>query len=281
MNTVVVGAIHRYGWEQVKHWWMSLKACGFEGEIHMLCYEVDERTRAQLVKRGVTVHECELTHPQVVISRFRDLAQVARQFGIDQWVVFADVGDLVFQRSPDEFLNGMQCKCKHIVTASEGVRFEGNRWMRQNLLDSFPEYYDMLLEREYYNAGSVAARAFEWTILAEEIYKMCIRKPMAVSHDQTAMNIILQTRQIAPVLFTGPQDGWCFSGASSMFAKTEDRANYRYAAGKVRGGQLSMPSPGNLVSVVPVMFHHYTRDRRVAAAVRQRVEDDFGNWRKR
>lgn len=276
MKTIIVGAVQGYEWKKIEPWFRSLRLTGFDGEVHLMIYGY-ARASSALAKitrtaqrEGVNLHECTMTAKQVVVSRFNDLAKLCGLFDEQAWVIFPDVGDIVFQRNPDEFLARIQ-KDKRIVVASEGVSFSGNRWVRENLEHSFPEHYDALIGETLYNAGSVAARAGTWMRLAADVYWMSMSKAQATSHDQAALNILLRSERYKDhVLFTRANDGWCFNGASSIFAKPEDRVNYLERWPELIDGKCYVEAG------LAVMFHHYTRDVGTKRRVLKRLET--GTW---
>lgn len=255
MNTIVVGAVGRYDWKRIFPWWKSLKMTGFQGEIHMLVYEVDSITLRKMQEAGIIVHLCKLQAKQIVVGRFHDLAELCKTFAPDDWVVFPDVGDIVFQMNPADFLAKVDADVS-IVVASEGIRFKGNQWALHNLLESFPEHYANMHWRKLYNAGSVAAKAGWFHILASETYELCMTKPDAKSHDQAAMNIVLREdhKYNFETLWLDANEGWCFCAASSIFAKPEDKPGYYEAPPVIKDGKCYVEAG------LSVMFHHYTRD---------------------
>lgn len=276
MKTIIVGAVQGYDWKKIEPWLRSLRLTGFDGDVHLLIYGYSRSSSAlarisRFAQRaGVILHECTMTAKQVVVSRFNDLAKLCVTFNEQAWVIFPDVGDIVFQKNPDEFLGRIE-KDKRIVVASEGVRFSGNRWVRENLENSFPEHYDAMIGETLYNAGSAAAKAGTWMKLAADVYWMSMAKAHASSHDQAAMNILLRDDRYRDyVLFTRANDGWCFNGASSMFAKTDDRVNYLERWPELIDGKCYVEAG------LAVMFHHYTRDAGTKARVLRRLES--GTW---
>lgn len=262
----VIGAAHNYHWNVLEPWWKSLKASHFTGDIHLMCYNIAPNTLKRLKQVGIqTTRYGAMTHPQVVISRFGDLVPILKALPPDRWVILSDVSDIVFQYNPMHYLANVR---KDIVVAHEGVVFSGNHWTDNNLMNSFPKLYDQLKDSYFYNAGSIAGRAGILAQLCDSIYKMCQSNHGARNHDQAAMNWIIRHQPFVDrTLFTGPNDGWCFCAASSIMAKPEDSMNYQGKPVKIVGGWC-MVKPG----LRTCMFHHYNRDKRIAADVLKIVE---------
>lgn len=270
-NVVIIGAIHKLIWNDIQHWYRSLNLTGFNGDIHMMCYDIDVGTIRLLEQNGIIVHNFELTSPQVVIDRFRDLPKVLKDIPAKQWVVFPDVSDIVFQYNPVTFLSSVQDYS--LVVAHEGVKFQGNKWMLNNLRTSFPAWANMLKDKYFYNAGSIAARTSTFMNLASEIYLMCTSQATkgSTSHDQTAMNIILYDQYLRDALLTGPNDLWAFNGASSLFSTDqEDKANYKGKPVRIANGWCF-----NNDTKKPCILHHYTRISTYRAQVQMRVDRQF------
>jgi hypothetical protein len=196
------------------------------------------------------------------------------------------VGDIVFQYDPRKFLlfetfAWIPVKdpesivpvgvSQSIVVASEGVKFKDNRWTRDNLRMSFPDFYDYMCELPFYNAGSFAAKAGILRDLAHETFAICMTKSDCRSHDQAALNILLQSAKYRDqTLFTGPNDTWCYCAASSMFASPEDAKGFRDNLPVVRNGKCYVKG-----EYLTCMFHHYIRDRETTRQVRRWVEREY------
>lgn len=267
-DMVIVGAIHTYRWDSIVNWWKSLIATGFTGELHMMCYGIDTQTRSRLQQYKFNVHVNKLEGKQVVVDRFRDLAKLLENFG-DRWVLFPDVGDLVFQWNPISFLSTVK---QDIVVAHEGVTFSQNRWMMNNLETSFPSYVKQLRDKYFYNAGTMAARANIFKELAEKIYDLSVNEAEteAKSHDQTAANILLYQKHFSRrTLFLGPNDMWAYNAASSMFAEQEDAQHYKFELPTIKNGRCITGD------IIPCMFHHYPRNKEISRQVRNRVNFDY------
>lgn len=266
-KVLIVGSIHNYGWDRVRLWWESLIAVNFKGQIHMLVYGDHGVVRA-LRRKNVIVHQCQLTHPQVVVSRFLDLAELCKTLPKDLWVISSDVSDIVFQWDPAIFLDSVE---ENIVVASEGIRHDGNEWVVKNFNEAFPEYWKNLKDKQLYNAGSVAARAGVMAEFAQEIYDLSMQRPHFRSHDQAAMNILLnEERYKKQTLFVDVNGPWCFCAASSMLAKPQDKKNYLGKPVTVKNG-VCYTKPNTMVC----MFHHYDRDPILATSVRNHVHQEY------
>lgn len=264
-KVVVVGAVRNYRFRDIEPWYKSLRASGFTGQIHMLCYGLDMTTLKALEDHGIHTHLCSLDNEQLVIRRFRDIANISKQFPDSTWIVFADVGDIVFQSNPEVYLDTIP-EDKSILVSSEGVLFKSNKWAKENLERSFPDKPE-LMDEFIYNAGSIAVRAETMRRFGRDIYNMCKERPQARAHDQAAMNLLIRDSYRKDTIFEDPLDGWCYNGASSAFAKPEDRAGYLFQIPLIdKEGKCYLED-----QKMPVLFHHYARDPVLARRVRSWV----------
>ena len=264
---IIVGALSGYHWDMVETWWRSIKLTVNNSEVHCLLYK-DKGAEKELKRRGVVVHKCQLTHPQVVVSRFLDLAKLCRVIKGNPFIIFTDMSDLIFQRDPNRFLETVN---QSIVVASEGVSFAGNKWANKNLSTSFPEHYKLLKGKDIYNAGSIAVKAKTMAILAEEVYTMCMNRPKAENHDQAALNYLIQTKYKEDTLFTDVNGPWCFNAASSLTASNGlDRRNYSGKPVHIKSGKLY-----NDDGTMPCMFHHWNRRRELNREVKHFIYKEF------
>jgi hypothetical protein len=255
MKTIVVGAAHNYEWDNIKHWWMSLRLAGFDGDVHLFTYNDNWRLKNILRQVEIYEHRRNPSFGQAVIDRFYDVTDLMRDIDPETWVILTDTSDIVFQYDPNRFLAGVE---QDIVVASEGVRFERNAWTLGNLATSFPNLLQQMKKLYYYNAGSMACKAGVLRDLGKAVYAMCDSNRYARNHDQAALNYLLQLdpEYKARTLFTGPDDLWCYCAASSMFAKPQDSASFEGKLPIVRNGKCYVHGGKELTC----MFHHYTRD---------------------
>jgi hypothetical protein len=68
---LLIGAADLYTAADVRPWMMSARASGFEGDIYLICYRVDESVYAECVKHNVEVYQVEHTPYGVPIQHAR------------------------------------------------------------------------------------------------------------------------------------------------------------------------------------------------------------------
>lgn len=266
-DLVIVGAIDRVGKSHLKPWLRSIQIAGYRGDLAMLCYREDAIAQKMLRQHHVEVRECQHDR-HVVVDRFRDVAQLARELPPATWVVMLDVTDIVMQLDPTEWL-ARHATEHEIVVGSEAIRIKDQWWVDANLRDVFPEFYEQTREHLLYNAGSFAARASAMAQLAQDVWNLCCSRPYTKNNDQDAFNYLLHTDRYRDRVLFAPQGlGWCANVAATVceppdkgaaFA-TEPLATIDHGTCRVEHG------------VVPCFLHHYTRNKDWSRQVTRRIE---------
>ena len=265
-KAMIISASWNRTWKQIETWHNSIVKSGFTGEIQMIDMGNPYETGKRMDEAGILVsHWMPFYKRPAIVERFDALSKIISKSKLpdEEWVIFTDSDDVVFQRNPSDYLRTIPLYCS-IVAASEGVHFEDNRWAKDNLLKSFPAHYESMAKHFYYNAGSIAVRAGLLPVLCKDIVDLCDTQPLANKHDQASFNILLtQEKYKNQSYLVAPDDGWAFCGASSLFGSSlADRKGYKYRLPYMDSG-LCRTSLG----AIPVIFHHYTRNSTIAAQV--------------
>jgi hypothetical protein len=247
-----------------------MKLQHMDPDFHMIVRRVDGESRRIMDSLGISLTEIAETNFQVVVDRFMALSDLCYEFDPSDWVIACDMTDIVFQRDAMEFLNTVPDD-KRIVVASECIEFQYQWWAGPNMLQSFPEHWSTMKDKTLYNAGSIAGRAGDLAELACEIYEMCIKKPTAKGHDQAAMNILLQSDKYRDrTLFTRANDGWCYCMASTWMAREREKKWLNEPLCRFMGHVCVTEN-----NTIPVMLHHYNRDKRIDLIVRRAIDEEY------
>jgi len=267
MATHVTGSMDRLGPRDVEHFLKSLWVAGHTGCVTMMVRNLTARTRRWLEQAGVDTREVHGSRLQIVVDRFKTLADYCDELDPDDWVLAVDTTDIVFQRHPCGFLNTVP-RDKRIIVASECIQFQFNWWTSRNMVESYPEHWRTMKDELLYNAGSIAGRASDLGELARDVYEMSLTRPHAKGHDQAAMNILLRTPKYRDrTLFARANDGWCYCMASTWCASEHERRWLQEPLCRFNG-HVCVTENGT----IPVMLHHYNRDKRINRIVRKAVE---------
>lgn len=227
MKDIVIGAITNYSFDKIKHWVNSLDSSGFDGTKILLCYNISYDVVEELVKRNYTVFgfkknddQRRLEYPKpnfnICLDRFIHIwhflhnIQDKEQY---RYVIATDVGDVIFQTNPSEWLEKNIGK-KEINVGSECIQYKNEDWNKQNMQLSFgPLIYDNMQDKLVYNAGAIAGKFDSFIDLCKTIYLTCGASPVHVTGgggpDQAALNVLLNTEAYRKITnFAKSQDGW-------------------------------------------------------------------------
>ncbi len=227
MKDIVIGAITKYNWDQVKCWVNSLDQSGFEGTKVLLCYDISYELAEELSKRNYTIfafkkndEEKRLEYPKenwnICLERFLHIWYfLSKLQNKDQYryVIATDVGDVIFQSNPSEWLE-KNIGNKKINVGSECIQYKNEEWNKQNMYLSFgPLVYEHMQDKLVYNAGAIAGEFESFIDLCHNIFLACGGSPVNVpgggAADQSALNILLSMKHFSEITnFAKSSDGW-------------------------------------------------------------------------
>jgi hypothetical protein len=227
MKDIVIGAITKYNWDQVKCWVNSLDQSGFNGTKVLLCYNISYDVVEELTKRNYTVfgfkrndEEKQLEYTKenfnICVDRFLHIWYFLNKLqNKDQYryVIATDVGDVIFQSNPSDWLENNIGK-KQINVGSECIQYKNEEWNKQNMYLSFgPLMYEHMQDKLVYNAGAIAGKFDSFIDLCKTIYLTSGGAPVHVpgggGPDQAALNVLLNTKPFSDIThFAKSQDGW-------------------------------------------------------------------------
>jgi hypothetical protein len=227
MKDVVIGAITKYNWDQVKCWVNSLDQSGFDGTKILLCYDISYELAEELTKRNYTIfafkkndEEKRLEYPKenwnICLERFLHIwyflskLQNKEQY---RYVIATDVGDVIFQSNPSEWLE-KNIGNKQLNVGSECIQYKNEEWNRQNMYLSFgPIIAESMQDKLVYNAGAIAGKFDSFLDLCHNVFLACGGAPVNVpgggAADQAALNVLLSMKHFSDITnFAKSQDGW-------------------------------------------------------------------------
>ena len=227
MKDIVIGSITNYKWHQIEHWVNSLDKSGFTGLKVVLCYNIDFDVAEELTKRGYTIfafgrddENSKLVYQKenfnICLERFLHIwyfmsrLQNKEQY---RYIIATDVGDLVFQTNPSEWIE-KNIGDKELVVGSECIRYKDEDWNKQNMFLSFgPLVYEMMQDKVVNNAGSIAGKFDTFIDLCLNIFLSCGGSPVNVpgggAADQAALNVLLNTKAYRDITkFAKSEEGW-------------------------------------------------------------------------
>lgn len=230
----IIGSITNYNVIQLKPYVNSLLRSGFNGDKYMICYDVSYDVVNYLKENGFIVHTFESNEEKknyfynkppnyvIVVERFLHMYSFLSQLPENitstyRYLISTDVGDVVFQSNPSEWLSNNINDFK-IIAASESVIYKNEiYWGANNLLNSFgQEIYDKIKDNLIFNAGSLCG---EFNILKNmflEIYNMC-QEYKTPNPDQAAYNVLLSLESYKSITkFSISKEGWAAQLGTTM-----------------------------------------------------------------
>ena len=210
MKDIIIGCFNSYKPAQLQPWVNSIARSGFTGHCLAIIYGTtsnEVESNQYLQNRGFEVISMPRFSKSIVVDRFKDSAlYLHANRGKYRYVIATDVGDVIFQTNPSEFLE-TRLRDKDLLVGSECILYKDETWGRQNIRMSYPSQADMMMDKVIYNAGSLAGKADTITDLFVDIYNMSI-ETLVYNPDQAAMNVLVQTKYKDRTYFSSMKDGW-------------------------------------------------------------------------
>jgi hypothetical protein len=227
MRDIVIGSITNYKWHQISNWVNSLDKSGFSGLKVMLCYNIDFEVAEELTKRGYTIfafgrddENNKLVYNKenfnICLDRFLHIWYfLSRLQNKDQYryIIATDVGDLIFQTNPSEWIEN-NIGDKELIVGSECIRYKDEDWNKQNMYLSFgPLIYESMQDKLVHNAGAIAGKFDTFIDMCLNIFLSSGGAPVNVpgggAADQSALNVLLNLKPYRDITkFAKSEDGW-------------------------------------------------------------------------
>jgi len=236
MKDLIVGAADKYTWEQVKPWAVSARECGFEGEVALFVYRCDvERFVEEARQLDIDIYPINtnnLGQPIVHEQKGRDtICHQLRFFHLwlflssedaynYRYVITTDTRDVIFQRNPVKWLDGVLTQIDQFVAPSEGITYHDEPWGADNLKNGFGPYVYVENEgSEIYNVGTIAGYAPAIRDLSLILYSM--GEGRYIPNDQSSFNLLVNG-DLFNVIRASHDSGWaCQCGTTADPEKIE------------------------------------------------------------
>lgn len=208
MKSIIIGAVTHYGIEHIYNWVKSIEKCGFAGEKIMIVYVAGDDLINFLKDNGFIVHRSSLNR-HIVVQRFLDIYNVLSDLkGEYKYAISTDVKDVIFQYNPVEWLEKNLDDEKLVIASSECLKYKDEQWGRKNMLLSFPWHAATMMDKEIYNAGTLAGEFNVFKEFAKKIYDLSL-SGNTPQPDQAAVNILTHVLETKMVRRTTQREGWC------------------------------------------------------------------------
>jgi hypothetical protein len=229
---IIVGVVDRYNWDQIKHWANSIKKSGFTGHKALIVYNMDAATVKKLTAEDFMLIGCnqydeakgfshDNSRGSVMVDRFFHLYSFLNMLSEPvKNVIMTDVRDVIFQSNPSEWLD--KNFFGNILVGSENLKYKDEPWGKNNLQQSFGQYFlDTCGDNEIYCAGVIAGSRNAMKDLALNVWLICRglnpHVPGGGGPDQAALNVLLQTEVYSlTTKFANPSNGWVVHAGTSL-----------------------------------------------------------------
>lgn len=227
MKDILIGAADLYSWKDIKAWAISARRSGFDGDIYLITYRVDDDVFREGEAYGIEfypvthtpystpiVHTIQNSPTQSHNLRFYhawELLTRLYQEGIQyRYVIMTDVRDVIFQTNPtDWLLNELSTlpTNNEIVASSEAIRYCDEEWGKENLINGFGQ---LLYDLEGYNwqcmnVGTIAGYSGTMKDLFHTIFRMT--EGRYYPSDQSSFNVLLRSVFI-PWMYASQTYAW-------------------------------------------------------------------------
>ena len=215
MKDLIIGAVTKYKYKDIKNWVNSINRSGFEGDVVVIASDIDQDVVNELKSNNVRVVMFD-SQDNIVIERFSYywdiLSKIPREARY-RFVIATDVSDVVFQQNPSKWLEN-NLTSKLIVASSESIRYNDELWGKNNMMSSFgTRIFEEMKDKVINNAGVMAGHFDVMKDLFLNIYLSCGGSPRYVEGgggpDQAAYNILLSLAHYRNItLFANSEDLW-------------------------------------------------------------------------
>jgi hypothetical protein len=226
MKDLLVGAVDTYNWNQIKPWAESIRETGFDGDVFLIVYRLQEDITKQATDLGIElynvehtpymtpiVHEGPNTPTQSHNFRFYHIWELLTRLSASMRdynsVILTDVRDVYFQSNPSKWLQDSVHEVEFIIAPSEGIRFGKEEWNQNNIISGFGRLiYDLhdMDNKPVANVGTIAGSYELMKDLCLTIFTMT--EGRYYPSDQSSFNILINGLLSPQTLFTHMDQGW-------------------------------------------------------------------------
>lgn len=218
-NDLIIGQATHYDWPRLEPYARSLWMSGYRGKKVLFIKGLTAEAVDNLAALGFELIQIPDHPPQT-----KDFFQGAGRF-LQSWrfiinnkpcpyryVLFADVGDLIFQRDPSEDMDEILCfeAGASLLAAPEYIRHTNEAWNASGIKNCFPEVENWIADKMVYCSGAIAGRAEVLADLLLNVYltsKFLAAKVHGI--DQPAFNTLIHQESYQEITFTPDMsDAW-------------------------------------------------------------------------
>ncbi len=228
MKGIALSSCFNYEWSNIQKLIMSFrKVCPTE-EMIMCFYSKPSNSTIEMLERNNIAHKLVASQrpDRVVVERFLAYSEILNQSSAD-YAVCVDAGDVYFQLNPFDWLMKTLSGTSKVVVGSEQLLYRDEKWGNENLMQSYPDFYDSVKDHEIGNAGSLGGEKNALARICREIYDLSVNNNV-FNPDQAALNVLMRVKQPDYFHFTNPDDGWSYQCGTAANDLRGDDHTYSY-----------------------------------------------------
>jgi len=262
---LIIGGASGYEWDKIKVWAKSAREhTGIQNEVVLVATNMSRVTIEKCSEAGIKLVLYGTARDDGVWEDYSSLPpHVSRLFHVWNYlnmnrstytnVVFTDVRDVLFQRDPFSFNIGD----RKLLVSGEGLRYQDEPWGRQNIIDTFGEFFAApLMGLEILNVGVIGGKLEYVCDVLLHVFQMCLNRPVKIC-DQAAFNFLMRSVFYEDALYMArPNQPWACqlgttqlavqagAGDLGMTYRHDMRAYqdiYRYYQPEIKGGLVFCP----------------------------------------
>jgi len=208
MKKLYLTSCYGYQWQQIKNWVKSLRNVNDKDDILILTYtQFNQETINKLNEYNVKfLFEDNSNYKRIVVERFKSYANILNKIKYD-FVFLFDLGDIVFQKNPSEWVENNLGNYK-LIAGSECIKYKDEKWAENDFKQSFGAFFEFIKNKPTYNAGSFCGTYDRIKDICMNIYSMCAEHKY-FAPDQAAFNFLIQTAYKNETFYANMSDEWC------------------------------------------------------------------------
>lgn len=192
---LVLGVFKDYtDFEVIRPWISSIKRTDFDGDVVLIVSNTTDHMISCISELGAIAVKREPEEPNNIYSvRFRWIYDFLKNTNYNN-VLVTDVKDVIFQENPSNYMGKNLLDGVNLVASTEAIKIKDEKFARENIGDSFGEYFLHEIQEEISCcAGVIAGTSDAIENLSFYIYEMSVNLSSNTgASDQAAFNLLLR-----------------------------------------------------------------------------------------
>jgi hypothetical protein len=193
---VLISAIDNYSKHVIEPLVTSVNNVQFTGTKIMIVYYDGDGVSQYLRQNGWIVINRQI-HTIVHIQRFIDAHDILKQYPNESYLLF-DGRDVVFNGNPQHW----DLHTSLYIGADGLFNLSDHWWGKENMIKSYPQYYDLLKDKYHLNCGVIYGEGDIMIELLLDVYNMALQSNQRINieprsftpDDQMGLNVLCYTK---------------------------------------------------------------------------------------